>query len=111
MQKIEIENKLQIKQLLYSGCILGIKGSQFQGFGGFQLWWYDKQLGTCHFAESHWADRRRQVKDCRFNKAVQTLWSSRMSVFLSTKHIPPDNRPKVFRILGHAHQYHGKGTQ
>ncbi|MHC4095831.1 MAG: hypothetical protein ACYSU3_07205 [Planctomycetota bacterium] len=47
MKKIQVKDKSHIRQLLYTECILGIKDNQYKGFGGFQLWWYDKNLCTC----------------------------------------------------------------
>ncbi len=40
MKKISVEDKTQIKQLLYYGNVLGIKDDRYRSFGGFQLWWY-----------------------------------------------------------------------
>ena len=44
MKKIDVEDKTQIKQLLYTGNVFGLRNDQFRSFGGFQLWWYDKQF-------------------------------------------------------------------
>lgn len=103
MHRIKVENKLQIRQLLYSGCLLGVKDSQYQAFGGFQVWWYDKKADRCHSAESHWLDRRKQVNTCRLDKAVKILWHKRGSLFLSVKHVSEDNKLKVLKTLGIAH--------
>lgn len=53
MKKIDVEGKFQIKQLVYSDCVLGTKGNQYSSFGGFQLWWYDKQRDICNCCQSH----------------------------------------------------------
>jgi hypothetical protein len=74
VHKIEVDNKMQIKQVLYADGVLGIKGEEYRAFGGFQVWWYDKKLGICHCAESHWTDTRKQTKTYRFEKAVKILW-------------------------------------
>jgi hypothetical protein len=37
MRHIEVDNKFQIKQLLYCECVLGIRDNKYCSFGGFQL--------------------------------------------------------------------------
>jgi hypothetical protein len=111
VHRIEVNNKQQIKQLLYSGCILAIKGSQFHSYGGFQMWWYDKKTDMCHIAESHWMDRRKQVKTCRFAKGVKTLWHNKRSLYLSTKHVTQYNKSGIFRILGISNLGNNRGGQ
>jgi hypothetical protein len=54
MKKISVEDRTQIKQLLYNGVVFGIKDDRYRSFGGFQLWWYDKQLDVCNRCESSW---------------------------------------------------------
>ena len=46
MKRIAVDNKMHIKELLYSDCVLGIRDDSCQSFGGFQLWWYDKEHDT-----------------------------------------------------------------
>lgn len=35
MRKVNVEDKTQIKQLLYTGNVFGLRGDQFRAFGGF----------------------------------------------------------------------------
>jgi hypothetical protein len=92
MRKINVEDKDQIKQLLYAGGVFGIKGDQYRSFGGFQLWWYDKQLDICSCCESYWSDGRKKVRHCSLNRAAKILWHKRDSLFLRSKHLPDDKK-------------------
>jgi len=109
MHRIDVENKLQIKQLLYAGAVLGIKGNQFRAFEGFQLWWYDRKHNICHCAESHWLDTRQRSTPHSFKKTVKILWHNRDSLFMSIKHVSEDKRLRLFRVLGKAHSAGEKG--
>ena len=99
MKKISVEHKTQIKQLLYTGNIIGLRGDQFRSFNGFQLWWYDKQLDVCNRCESHWADARRKVQQCSLNRAASILWHNRQSLFLRHRHLEEDEK---LMAVGHA---------
>ena len=92
MRKVSVENKTQIKQLLYYGYVFAIKGDQYKSFGGFQLWWYDKQLDVCNRCESHWSDGRKRIHQCALNVAANILWHNRRSLYLRSKHLPDDKR-------------------
>jgi len=98
MRKIEIQNKAQIKQLLYTGNVLGIKNDQYRSFGGFQLWWYDKHLDICDCCESYWCDVRKRVHHYSLNKATRILWHNRQFLYLRNKHLPED---KKLTTIGH----------
>jgi hypothetical protein len=92
MKKISVDDKTQIKQLRYTGSVFGLKGDQFRSFGGFQLWWYDKQLDVCNRCESHWADARRGVQQCSLSRAASILWHNRRSLFLRHRRLQEDSR-------------------
>jgi hypothetical protein len=92
MKKIEVESKFQIKQLLYSNCVLGIRDNRYRSFGGFQLWWYDKQRDVCSCCDSDWSDLRKKVKRHSLDRAAKKLWNKRNLLFLRSKPLPADRR-------------------
>lgn len=92
MKKISVDDKTQIRQLLYTGSVFGLKGDQYRSFSGFQLWWYDKDLDVCNRCGSHWADARRKVQQCSLNRAASILWHNRRSLFLRQRHLNEDER-------------------
>jgi hypothetical protein len=92
MKKISVEDKTQIKQLLYYGNVFGIKDDRYRSFGGFQLWWYDRQLDVCNCCESYWSDVRKRIQRCSLNKAAKILWHNRQSLFLRSKNLPEDRK-------------------
>ena len=92
MKKINIEDRTQIKQLLYSGNVFAVKDDQFRSFGGFQLWWYDKPHDICNYCGSHWSDLRRRIRRCSLNRAARILWRRRRSLFLRNRHLHHDRR-------------------
>jgi hypothetical protein len=92
MKKISVEDKTQIKQLLYYGNVLGIKADRYRAFGGFQLWWYNKQFDVCNYCESHWFDGRKRIRHCSLNRAANILWHNRRSLYLRRKHLTEDKR-------------------
>jgi hypothetical protein len=98
MKKISVEDKTQIKQFLYYGYVFGIKDDRYKSFGGFQLWWYDKQLDICNRCESHWSDRRKRIHRCTLNAAANILWHNRRSLYLRSKQLNHDKRLKA---VGH----------
>ena len=104
MRPISVEDKTQIKQLLYTGNVFGIKDDQFRAFGGFQLWWYDKHLDVCSYCESHWSDGRKTIHHCSLNKAARILWHHHKSLFLRHKHLDEDKRLMSANCLAHAAQ-------
>ena len=98
MKKIEVKDKTHIKQLLYADFVLGIKDDQYRGFGGFQLWWFNKERGVCECCESHWSDPRKKIMLYSLDKAAKILWRNRNSLFMRGKHLSEDNR---LQTLGH----------
>ena len=92
MRKISVEDKTQIKQFLYYGYVLGVKDDQYKSFGGFQLWWYDKQLDVCNCCQSHWSDGRKRIHHYSLNRAASVLWHSRRSLFVRSKQLHDDKR-------------------
>ena len=97
MRKIDVKNKAQIKQLLYAGNVLGVKDDQYRSFGGFGLWWYDKQLDICNCCESHWSDVRKRVQHRSLDRAAKILWHNRNSLFIRSKHLPEDKKLMTIR--------------
>ena len=91
MKKIQVRDKEHIKQLLYDDSVLGIKGDQYKGFGGFQLWWYDKGRGVCDCCESRWSDPRKRLSHYKMDKAVKILWRHRDSLYMRIKHVSEDS--------------------
>lgn len=104
MRKISVEDKTQIKQLLYTGSVFGIRDDQYRAFGGFQLWWYDKKLDVCSCCGSQWIDFRKRIRHCSLNKAAKILWHKRHSLFLRGKHLPEDKRLMTIGQLGNGGQ-------
>ena len=98
MKKIDVKNKAQIKQLLYIGNVLGIKDDRYRSFGGFQLWWYNRQHDVCDCCESHWSDIRKRVHHFSLDRAAKILWQNRNSLFIRSKHLPED---KKLVTIGH----------
>jgi hypothetical protein len=98
MKKIDVEDKFQIKQLLYANCVLGVKENCYRSFGGFQLWWYDKQHDICSCCASGWSDFRKKVTHHSLDEAAKILWRSRNSLFLRDKRLSED---KKFVNTGH----------
>ena len=92
MKKISVEDKTQIKQLLYYGKVFGIKDDRYRSFGGFQLWWYDKKLNVCNCCESRWADGRKRNYHYSLDRAASILWHNRRSLYVRRKHVPDDKR-------------------
>ena len=92
MKKVSVEDKTQIKRLLYNGNIFGLRGDQYRSFGGFQLWWYDKQLDVCNRCDSHRTDPGKKVLQCSLNRAASILWYNRRSLFLHDSQLQENER-------------------
>jgi hypothetical protein len=92
MKKISVEDKTQIKQFLYFGYVFGIKDDRYRSFGGFQLWWYDKQVDVCNCCESHWSDRHKRIHHYSLDRAANVLWHNRRSLYVRNKQLPDDKR-------------------
>jgi hypothetical protein len=92
MKQISVNDRWQIKQLLYSENVLGVKDENCQAFGGFQLWWYDKRHNTCHCCRSHWVDLRRQISECSLDEAADALWRHRDALFVRSRQLSQDRK-------------------
>jgi hypothetical protein len=92
MRQIEVRNKFQIKQLLYSDCVLGIKDDKFRSFSGFQLWWYDKQRDICSCCQSCWSSAIKRIERHSLDKAAKILWRQRNSLFLRGRRLSEDRK-------------------
>jgi hypothetical protein len=104
MKKISVEDKTQIKQLLYYGSVFGIKDDRYRSFGGFQLWWYDKRRDVCNCCESHWTDGRKRIHQFSLDRAASVLWHNRRSLYVRSKHLPDDKRLKSVGHFEYARQ-------
>ncbi|UCG49265.1 MAG: hypothetical protein JSU94_05670 [Phycisphaerales bacterium] len=105
MKKLDIQDKAGIRQLLYCGCVLGVKDDRYRSFGGFQLWWYEKEYDACYCCESHWSNVKTIVKRYSLDKAAKILWRSRYSLFVRRKNLARDKR------LASLAYPEGKGTR
>jgi len=92
MKRVTVNDKWDIKQLLYSECVLGVRDDSCQSFGGFQLWWYDKQHDTCRCCRARWSDLRRRVEQYSLDRAARRLWKKRNALFLRNKHHGEDRK-------------------
>ena len=92
MKKIDVSDKTHIKQLLYTGLALGVKNDSFSSFGGFQLWWYEKNCDICYSCHSSWTDGRKMVAHQSLDKAAKVLWHHRKSLFLRNRQIIEDQK-------------------
>jgi hypothetical protein len=92
MKRIAVNDKWQIKQLLYADGVLGIKDDSCYAFGGFQLWWYDRQHDVCRCCRSRWSDFRRQIEEHSLDRAAAILWHSRNALFLRHRQFSQDRR-------------------
>jgi hypothetical protein len=97
MKKIDVQDKSQIKQLLYSNCVLAIKNDQCRSFGGFQLWWYDKRRDVCNCCESYWSDLRKRLAQYSLNQAARILWRKRACLFVRGKRLAEDRKLETVR--------------
>ncbi len=98
MKKISVDDKTQIKQLLYMGNVFAVRDDQYRSFGGFQLWWYDKPFDVCRCCESYWSDARKHVRNCSLDRAAKILWHSRVSLFVRSKQLHED---RTLATAGH----------
>ncbi len=98
MRQIEVENKFEIKHLLYCDCVLGIRDNRYCSFGGFQLWWYDKQRDICRCCHSRWSSIRKRIERYSLDKTAKILWRKRNSLFLRHRCL---SQAKKLLALGH----------
>ena len=90
MKRITVNDRWQIKRLLYCDSVLGVKDENCQAFGGFQLWWYDRQHDVCHSCQSRWADLKRQISQCSLDQAAEILWRRRDTLFARSRRLSHD---------------------
>ena len=93
MKKIDVLDKMQIKQLLYCERVLGIRDDRFGCFNGFQLWWYDRRNNLCGCRESSWLRGVTRVVYYSLDKAAAILWRHRKALFQRQRLLRHD--PKV----------------
>ncbi|UCG48460.1 MAG: hypothetical protein JSU94_01540 [Phycisphaerales bacterium] len=91
MKKLTVEDRAQIKQLLYAECVLAVKNDRYRSFGGFQLWWYNRQKDVCSSCESTWSDPRKRIRHHSLDGAAKALWQRRNTLFLRSKHVSEDS--------------------
>jgi hypothetical protein len=99
MRQINVIDKQQIKELLYRDCVLGIRDDSCYAFGGFELWWYDKEHDVCRCCRSRWADLRRRVEEHSLDRAAGLLWHNRAALFLRHKVLSEDRK---LQFLSHS---------
>lgn len=93
MEKISVEDKRQIKRLLYNGNVFGLRGDQYRTFDGYQFWWYDRRLDVCNRCESQLAEAERKIQQCSLDRAASILWHNRRSLFLHHKNLQQEREP------------------
>jgi hypothetical protein len=96
MKRITVNDRQQIKQLLYGEGVLGVKNTTCPTFDGFELWWYDKQHDICRCCRSRWSDLKRQIEGHSLDHAAAILWQRRNALFLRDRQL--SNDPKLLRL-------------
>jgi hypothetical protein len=76
-------------------CDLGIRDDSCYAFGGFELWWFDKEHSICRCCRSRWTDLRRQVEAHSLDRAAGLLWRHRAALFLRHKVMSQDRKLQV----------------
>jgi hypothetical protein len=92
MRPITVNDKSDIKQLLYGEHVLGIRDNNCHSFGGFELWWYDRQRDVCRCCRSRWSDFRKQIEEHSLDHAATLLWHNRGTLFLRHKVVSQDRK-------------------
>lgn len=92
MKPVTVNDREQIKQLLYCDGVLGVKDNTCPAFNGFELWWYDKQHDVCRRCRSRWTDLKKQVERHSLDHAAAILWQSRNALFLRDRHLSEDQK-------------------
>lgn len=82
MRQVTINDRTDIRQLLCSDYIVGVRSSNSYPFGGFELWWYDREHDVCRCRRSLWHEFRRQVEEHSLDHATNLLWINRGNLFL-----------------------------
>jgi len=85
MGQISVNDKMHIKQLLCDNYIVGVRNASCCAFGGFELWWYDREQGICLCRRSRWSDFRQQIEEHSLEHAASFLWHNRGTLFLRHK--------------------------
>ena len=99
MKQISVADKTHIKQLLYSNLVLGVKHDRYRSFGGFQLWWYERDRDTCLCCYSSWSDGRKRVEHYSLDKAAKTLWHARKHLYVRSRQLVEDNGLHAYEHL------------
>jgi hypothetical protein len=110
MKKLNVEDKAQIKQLLYCKYVLGLKNDLYSSFNGFQLWWYDREHDVCYCCESGWSDVRKKVKQHSLDKAAKILWRNRRSLFMRSRNLAEDRKLVTLSCLENARTREVRGS-
>jgi len=92
MKRITVNDRRQIKQLLYGEGVLGVKDDTCPAFDGFALWWYDKQRDVCRCCRSRWSDLKKQIEGHSLDHAAAILWQSRHALFLRGRQLSDDHK-------------------
>lgn len=92
MKPITVNDKSDIKQLLYGQHVLGIRDNSCHSFGGFELWWYDREHDVCRCCRSRWSDFRKQIEEHSLDHAATLLWHHRRTLFLRHKVLSQDRK-------------------
>ena len=90
MGQITINDKVDIKQLLCSDYIVGVRSTACYAYGGFELWWYDRQHDVCRCRRSRWSDFRQQIEEHSLDHAASFLWHNRGTLFLRQRRASQD---------------------
>ena len=82
MKRINVSDRVQIKQLLYCDGVLAVKDDACPAFDGFELWWYDKKHDICQCCRSRWSDLRKHVEKYTLDHAASIVggdWPERLA--------------------------------
>jgi hypothetical protein len=90
VRQITVNDRTDIKQLLCSDYIVGIRDTGGYAFGGFELWWYDRENDICRCRRSRWSDFRRQIEEHSLDHAASLLWLNRGTLFLRHRRFTQD---------------------
>ena len=99
MKQISVADKTHIKQLLYSNLVLGVKDDKYRSFGGFQLWWYERERDVCFCCYSSWSDGRKKVEHHSLDKAAKMLWHGRKHLYVRSRQLIEDHGLHTFEKL------------
>ncbi len=107
MKQVYVRNRQEIEQLLYTDSVLGVKADRFKAFGGFQLWWFDREHGICRSCESQWSDSRKRVGHYHLDKASKILWKHRRCLYVRSRHTADDSGLQLLTHIEETnHQHH-----